>query len=63
MPSDVIVDASMAAAVRDAGRMWTKVSWKIAIEIYIQYTYIYTYYISIYIQYTYIYIYIHIINT
>lgn len=25
VPSDVIVDASMAAAVRDAGRMWTKV--------------------------------------
>ena len=24
VPSDVIVDASMAAAVRDAGRMWTK---------------------------------------
>ena len=26
VPSDVIVDASMAAAVRDAGRMWTKAS-------------------------------------
>ena len=25
VPSDVIVDASMAAAVRDAGKMWTKV--------------------------------------
>ena len=24
VPSDVIVDASMAAAVRDARRMWTK---------------------------------------
>merc|ERR1740121_1451781 len=24
VPSDVIVDASMAAAVRDSGRMWTK---------------------------------------
>merc|ERR1712110_1181631 len=24
VPSDVIVDASMAAAIRDSGRMWTK---------------------------------------